>query len=87
MFEHPFAKHECHTFQRHNWNGKGDNWIARFWTGAKYLPIHFPGKTEEAARGSLETFRFDTVMKNEARVRAKNARKNRPIMDKAADDV
>lgn len=87
MFEHPFASHKCHVFARVDPDGKGDNFIARFWTGSKYLPIHFPGKTEAAARGLLETFRFDTVMKNEARVRVKNARKNKPIMDKEPDDV
>lgn len=65
MTEHPIRKAPIHTFERRDQQSGGARYIARFHPYDAY-PIFFKGSTEDAARGSAERFRDETIAAHEA---------------------
>ena len=90
--EHPMRNAALHCFERIDSDGTGWSFIAQFHPYSVY-PVFFPGKTAEAAIASAESFRADTLEKNERAFIAKKtaiekARASRNIKArKDADNV
>ena len=79
---HPIRQAEVHTFQRHNSNGKGREWIAQFYPYSIY-PVFFIGPTEAGVVEQAEGMRAEAIEKHEAACIARQQAKEKAAAARA----